>query len=674
MAAIVDRALHALQWVFLLRVPLLSGIVAFVVFPCLALSKARSLLGNLLDITPFGMFVATLSALLCAWSSLITGWIITTNGQARLRFDFGMSWGRTGNWFVAAGLCTLPLLLAAIYYGHRWAQRSFVSLIAGVAIGAAVAAAISLQALRFYDVCLAPRPVAAWRWFAGLSPQVTAGYLENGFVLPSHLLGAVLFGVFVGIYLVLGVAKAIRGSQSTGVPTLAYVLLLITMVCWVFSGLTFFLDRFGIPVLFVLLVVLAVGLFAPWTDHLFQTQPVGKERAPFPEDVLLAGGSDRVVLVAASGGGIQAAAWTARVLTGLELKFRGATPQKAFAKAVRMISSVSGGSVGAMYFSSLYQPGGTLPANDQVEEAWHYAAGSSLENIGWGLVYGDLLRLLSGVSWWTDGRGRSLEKSFLRTAELSKLLRQKLSDWFAGAAAGDRPANIFNSTLVETGDRLLFSTSHFHANDPGGNPYGRPSPLPRWEFHPFQPGFDVSVSTAARLSASFPYVSPASRPDIGGPFRRQLHVVDGGYFDNDGMVSLVEWLDQGLRMLAAKNQLEKVRRVMILTAHGLPDPAPQGPPPGQKLVGWPFQLYAPLQAVLAVRSAAQRANDELQIRLLQEKWAGRVDIVPVPVDFNADPDESPPLSWHLTPLQKAAVQSEWDRMADSVFNQVNAFL
>ena len=66
---------------------------------------------------------------------------------------------------------------------------------------------------------------------------------------------------------------------------------------------------------------------------------------------------------------------------------------------------------------------------------------------------------------------------------------------------------------------------------------------------------DIRIATAARLSASFPYVSPAARPTSdsdsaltdGEPGRyTRTHVVDGGYFDNSGLCALTEWLQEGL--------------------------------------------------------------------------------------------------------------------------------
>jgi hypothetical protein len=63
--------------------------------------------------------------------------------------------------------------------------------------------------------------------------------------------------------------------------------------------------------------------------------------------------------VAAAGGGIQAAAWTARVLTGLEEICAEKRPGR-FVQSLKLLSGVSGGSVGIMYFVTACKLEGSL--------------------------------------------------------------------------------------------------------------------------------------------------------------------------------------------------------------------------------------------------------------------------------------------------------------------------
>lgn len=72
---------------------------------------------------------------------------------------------------------------------------------------------------------------------------------------------------------------------------------------------------------------------------------------------------------------------------------------------------------------------------------------------------------------------------------------------------------------------------------------------------------DLSLFTAARLSAAFTYVSPATRiPDQFVPRsndgrRPAFHVVDGGYFDNDGVSSAIEFLTSAVAPCVTAQEL-----------------------------------------------------------------------------------------------------------------------
>jgi len=118
------------------------------------------------------------------------------------------------------------------------------------------------------------------------------------------------------------------------------------ILCWGLSAVTFILDRFRIP----LLLAISTG------RHRLRACPrhrplllhVQRKSSPdlSPAQVIRAGKpGSAVIVVAASGGGIKAAAWTTRVLTGLE-----ESNPRIFGGSIRLISAVSGGSVGAMYF------------------------------------------------------------------------------------------------------------------------------------------------------------------------------------------------------------------------------------------------------------------------------------------------------------------------------------
>src|SRR5262249_41756351 len=160
------------------------------------------------------------------------------------------------------------------------------------------------------------------------------------------------------------------------------------------------------------------------------------------------------------------------------------------------------------------------------------------------------------------------------------------------------PAFIFNSTWVETGLPVAISTTQFPNKTAGGqNTMGING------FREFYPNFDIRVSTAARLSASFPYVSPASRFG-GSPITfPDRHLVDGGYFDNFGIYSLLAWLKEALHGPGAVAAPPK--EILIIQIRSFPDgeiPTAENHA-GRSQTGWFAQSLFPLQTVLHTRES-----------------------------------------------------------------------
>jgi hypothetical protein len=176
---------------------------------------------------------------------------------------------------------------------------------------------------------------------------------------------------------------------------------------------------------------------------------------------------------------------------------------------------------------------------------------------------------------------------------------------------------------------------------------------------------DLSIITAARLSASFPYVTPAARAKTADT---RLHVVDGGYYDNYGMATLVEWLDEALEA-TSETKLEKVLVIQILGAKVSSGSAGLPAKTGR---GWLYQAIAPIETLVNVRDAGQAAHKDIELKLLQQKWELRnVTVESVTFEF---PGENPPLSWHLTKSQQDAIREHWDQNMARCRNDVDQFL
>jgi hypothetical protein len=211
--------------------------------------------------------------------------------------------------------------------------------------------------------------------------------------------------------------------------------------------------------------------------------------------------------------------------------------------------------------------------------------------------------------------------------------------WRLDTSLGDRPGLIFNATLVDTGERLLVGTTRVGWSEFAG----------LRNFEDQYPDTDILVATAARLSASFTYVSPAARSDKPGP---DFHVVDGGYYDNYGMSTALAWINQGLE------ESGMVDHILLLQVRGAPS-TPRAQPDSWH--GWFYQAWAPVESVLQVRTTGQRSHNDDELERLVELWCHKgVRIDSATFEF---PRDDAPLSWHLTGVDKRRLDDEWARQA-----------
>ncbi len=630
----------ALPYLYLLRVQLIT-LLGLVSFPFIALWFAPNLLLGVFDIPPLGMVFVTLGAILASWTVMITAWQVFLYGPERFhirQFPFYSSVltqppTRVRRSPVFA-LLSLPVIVTAMYVSKSGGTSTYLRLLLGVLGGAVLAVVILVIGDRFQRRGLPEiKPVTAFLSFFGPGFQKEDGTSAH----EGHYVALWSFLLCFLVYVAIGIGKFFRLGDPATVPTLADLLVFLMILCWGLSAVTFILDRFRIPLLLPFLLAAFVSAHVHATDHYFYMFSAKSSPDLSPAQVIRAGKpGSAVVIVAASGGGIKAAAWTARVLTGLE----ESNPHR-FGESIRLISAVSGGSVGAMYFVSEYDASGAgLPSNaNDLEKAVARAEASSLDDIAWGLVYPDFLRIFVPVFKHLD-RGRALEAALTRELPNRRHhLSSPLGGWREGVLEGRRPAVIFNATVVESGERFLLGTTDL------SDARGRTSLRDYSQFPQFA-GRDISLVTAARLSATFPYVSPAARPDIAGT---QIHAVDGGYTDNYGMATLLAWLDEALR--APGNP---VRRVLIIEIRASPLGAET---PRLSWRGWPFQGYAPISAMLNVRNTGQLPRNQEELEILQ-RFAASCDVEIEDAVFEYRPEDAP-LSWHLSPNDKKQIETIW---------------
>ena len=678
-----EITLSSLAYGYVLRVPILVCLsllaLPFIAIPTDAI--AGPLLRGLFDITdqsaPAGgasfaqvvvaFALVTVLALMAAATIWVTASLIVADGEER----FGLRPVEK-----SAGLQLLlrlfPLLAAVAVVGGAFIQST--GTVFGGLLGALFGIAVFVLLIRVREIWWKLFPARAksglahflfrpFVWVVSLTPE---GFTDphTREVRLRHLFALVQLFISMLLYAVLFALKYDADLRPIlrAIPTLCIVLLLSMMLCWGLTAITFLFDRFRIPALLVLATYGTLVSVFPQGDHFFASIPTARTELPVPAATLLARRNGEVaVVVAATGGGIQASAWAARVLAGIQRD--SVACGTGFDRALVAISAVSGGSAGAMFFLDAYDPAtGALPPMSDIdsEPSVKAAEASSLDEVAFGLAYPDLVwtvaPFLKGLdfnppSLWngrnlTADRGTALEDAWKRTASLGT---STLLSWRDDTAGAKRPAVMFNATVVETGQRMVLGSTTVAKAE-------RRSPL--LDFREEYGDVDLLVATAARLSATFPYVSPPARVKRRGVFENAVHLVDGGYYDNYGTATLVEWLDEAL-----SDGTATPRRIVFVQIRASPSGGFDSTGGSR---GWLFEAFQPLTTTLAVRGTGQLSHSDLHVQLLRNQYGGHV-IVPVTFEFprrlNAETDDvAPPLSWNLTPKDRGRLHDAWSLM------------
>lgn len=685
---VVEIILHAftdvLRNAFYLRVPIVSGALLFSL-PVVCVYLFPTFLGNVFVLSNKWRLAVVLAATAMTALAiiLITG-IIASNTDAR----FGVAECAFFAWLIGDGfifasvfaiLLALPTAIAAYVLSNEMKEPDRR---VGALLGA-IGALLLLAAVHW----LRSFPVAEWAQetlillLSLLPEEARAGFVADGALAPGHLAAAAFLMVAGGVYAVGHfLYRPSVPAPRWQAPTLFYILILILILSFVLGLLTFIFDFYRLPIVLVV-VLFTFAVYRVYNvEHYYRLRPAARQPVNASDFTIALerrlahqGDARTLVVVCASGGGIQAAGWATAVLTGLQ-KLLG----EDFTRAIGMISSVSGGSVGTLFFLDRFGANGAADTG-ALDEIFDASTKDSLDATGWGFTYPDLWRVLGlpFLKTTPPDRGAAVETDW---KSAMKDPHATLRAWVAPILEGKLPIPVFNATVVEDGRPYLLCPMSFEFE-----------PKRALDFNGLYPDHDVDASTAALLSAAFPYVTPVMRnsDDPACPNLPVFHIADGGFFDNFGVVTVVDWLDR--HVLPYQAQL-KLKRVLFLELRASAD-QPYARSAPNKRAGWLMAILGPLFALVHARSATQGERNDDDVSWLIDKWNAELRIeqfrisfpakvafydLPIPdtgvrpVDtmmgrlkerFARDRKYQPPLSWALTGKQKEAIRIAWRQLA-----------
>jgi hypothetical protein len=348
-----------------------------------------------------------------------------------------------------------------------------------------------------------------------------------------------------------------------------------------------------------------------------------------------------LVLLATSGGAYRASFWTALVLDRIAAENGEDGALSGVLENTRLIAGASGGMVAGAYMTALcHESGGRMPrdiadviADDtvafqdpQVAETLELKRGlstgrkrripiprDSLSPVVQQFIRRDLPRAFLPRAFNRD-RGVMLDQQW-RHLQLS----------FADIAESERqalcPSIIFSPMLVETG-----SVAYISNLDLGPMRAERLRPVhgergineDSVELLDALPEAreKLTLATATRLNATFPYVSPAISLPV-WPYRR---VVDAGYYDNYGGDVIAGWL---ATPDIQKWVTENCSGVAILEVRAFTRDSELEEPPGW--IGRALQgITSPAEGLFNARAASQLLRNNQQMRLVEALYQARL--------------------------------------------------
>jgi predicted acylesterase/phospholipase RssA len=485
-------------------------------------------------------------------------------------------------------------------------------------------------------------------------------------------------------------------AQSIGVVAIFAMFLIVLVV--VLSNLFLLSDNLGIPVISISLVLTVLLSASEWNDnhkiplmrHKRDTDATtdvgrsfglwfrsradrdyyGKSSEPYP-----------VFIVAAAGGGAYAAHYTATYLA----RMQDSCPN--FAQHVFAISGVSGGSIGASLFAGLAKlkarnepyVGCNLNSGDRYFErrTQKFFEQDFLSPVMAAALFPDLLQRFLPFPVGPFDRSRALDSSIEAAwhdmiedaakedisakALPSPFERPFLDLWTPARADEAVPALIINTTEVANGYRIVMSPigTGVPANKQWSKIARLHSLLPPSKDAGYEA--DVKLSTAAGMSARFPWVLPAATVET-GPDRKPMRLVDGGYVESSGVDSASQLL-KALKVAVDRTKdtpdaiNAKFYLVVLMGYEGTPveDRSLGAPPLPLRTLINTWQTRAEIAFLSAFVDACPEIGTCLEKAAAETSYRrALVELPVIPVFLNLR-DFALPLTWQLTQASREII-------------------
>ncbi|MFT6970954.1 MAG: hypothetical protein ACJAXX_001521 [Roseivirga sp.] len=336
----------------------------------------------------------------------------------------------------------------------------------------------------------------------------------------------------------------------------------------------------------------------------------------------------RMVLIAVSGGGQRSALWTMNVLQHVDSVFGGDLMNETF-----MMTGASGGLFGAAFYRELAWKNLMPQAKEHLEDI----SKDVLNPVIFTLLVNDLfLKLRSfeygGFKYKTE-RGYEFEQRL--TTNLHGLLDNPISAYREPEFNAEIPLIMMAPTITNDGRKLYVSpqpTSFFNTGDIDNNSkiQGVDYKLLLKDHHPDS----LRFLTALRMSATFPYFSPA----ITLPTSPKIGIADAGISDNYGISDATTFLHVFEDWIK-----ENTSEVILITIRDSNKEPPIESDNSKSLVQ---KFFSPIQGAVGSWDQVQTIKNEQRFDLIDAVYQGQLKRVEF--EYQNQNAIRASLSWRLT--------------------------
>ncbi|MBP9160253.1 MAG: hypothetical protein LKM36_15765 [Flavobacteriales bacterium] len=491
----------------------------------------------------------------------------------------------------------------------------------------------------------------------------------------NHINGSIFEIAIVASFIALG---AFSNTPFFAIPAGASVFLLFTVLLMLFSAFTSWIKGW----LVTAMLLLAVGLNTLSLHSqrfLYDAQAYGLnydgKPAPYDRETILALATDTgaasrdaelelqtlerwkehndalphagkkpvLIIVNTSGGGSRALLWTFRCLQVSDSMLGGDLMDR-----TALVTGSSGGLIGATYFMRLetasdpakHAPAGHASHLDRL-------ASDILNPVTFSLVTNDMFIRYRKVH--DQGRTYTLDRGFAFEQRMDSLtgglFNIRLGDLTAQAEAGKAPLLVISPTSANDGRRVLISpqpVSYLTAIEPEGQVHSlvQPESVEFTKLFKDQSPMDLKLSSALRMNASFPYITPI----VSLPSRPKMRVMDAGVRDNYGyrttfmfLYTFRDWISENTGGVVILQMRDKQRELEVKhVARTLFD-----------------RLLDPVSNIYGNFVKGQDQDYDLMVKQ-SDAWVD-FPLHIIDLQLRHDDDDEISLSWHLTAVEKKQV-------------------